>query len=77
MQTGISGLALKMENMEKICQSQPDYVFVLCKIVDWPQLAVLLRLWIQVSTEDWPEKQSKLGLSQMPPDKTRLILKLN
>lgn len=51
LQTGISGLALKLENMENFCQSQLD-VFVLfvllfrlrCYSLDWPQMTVLLKL---------------------------------
>lgn len=43
LQTDISGLALKLENMENFCQSQPDEVFVLCTAVQLtmslPQLA--------------------------------------
>lgn len=37
-----------------------------CHCLDWPQLAVMLKLWIQVSTENQPEKQSKLGFLEVP-----------
>lgn len=56
LQTDISAVTLKLENMENFCQSQLDNVFVLfallfclrCYSLDWPQLAVLLKLQIQI-----------------------------
>lgn len=70
LQTGISGLALKLENMENFCQSQLDDVFVLFALLfclryyslDWPQLAELLKLWIHRKS---PVKQSELCLSKI------------
>lgn len=77
LKTGISGIALKTENMEKFYQSQTDDVFVLCYGCGLATVsAVLLKLWIQVSTNDWGEKQGKLGLSQIHAAKISLISKL-